>query len=414
VFQAALLIAVFWFGWAIVDNTVQNLRARHIASGFGFLNTTAGFSLSFTLIPYSETSTYGRAILVGFFNTLLVASTGILAATAIGFLMGIMRLSRNWVISTLATIYIEFVRNVPLLLQIFIWYSAVLKPLPGPRQAQELIRMVPRAMAHQGDHQVRLDPGALLVHPDVLQLRQGLLAGVCGKPADADPVQIRRGVLEGIEEQRLEQVLVELQHSCEEAIRNPVVPLDSHQRPQRGDGPRDIFIVMRRVVLKERAKDRVCMLGHHPLCRRVAAPEDEQGLFHPGPIVFRAAGIRGSRGRTGGCRQEKQSADRYGRQRRLTAGGRVEHERPPGQQIPRTPVKRYSETWRGSGRCGGKCGGNATRHAGPDPHRPGDGRGRRFAAGGQAGLQSFRCGTGSSASEPAGETPCRAISEGRS
>jgi general L-amino acid transport system permease protein len=138
VFQAALLIAVFWFGWAIVDNTVQNLRASNIASGFGFLNTTAGFSLSFTLIPYSETSNYGRAIMVGFFNTLLVASTGILAATIIGFLIGIMRLSRNWVISTLATIYVEFVRNVPLLLQIFVWYSAVLKPLPGPRQAQEL------------------------------------------------------------------------------------------------------------------------------------------------------------------------------------------------------------------------------------------------------------------------------------
>lgn len=138
IFQAALLIAVFWFGWAIVDNTVENLRSSNIASGFGFLNTTAGFSLSFTLIPYSETSTYGRAIAVGFFNTLLVASTAIVAASIIGFVMGIMRLSRNWVISTLATIYIEFVRNVPLLLQIFVWYSAVLAPLPGPRQAQEL------------------------------------------------------------------------------------------------------------------------------------------------------------------------------------------------------------------------------------------------------------------------------------
>ncbi len=138
VFQTALLIAVVWFAWAIVDNTIQNLRASNIASGFGFLNTTAGFSLSFTLIPYAETSSYGRAILVGFFNTLLVASTGILAATALGFLFGIMRLSRNWVISQIATIYVEFVRNVPLLLQIFIWYSAVLKPLPGPREAPEL------------------------------------------------------------------------------------------------------------------------------------------------------------------------------------------------------------------------------------------------------------------------------------
>jgi general L-amino acid transport system permease protein len=138
VFQAALLIAVFWFGWFIVDNTIQNLRALNIASGYGFLNTTAGFSLSFTLIPYAETSSYGRALVVGFLNTLLVASTGIVAATVLGFLIGIMRLSRNWVISKLATIYIEFVRNIPLLLQIFIWYSAVLAPLPGPRQAPEL------------------------------------------------------------------------------------------------------------------------------------------------------------------------------------------------------------------------------------------------------------------------------------
>ena len=138
VVQAALLTAVAWFAWFIIDNTVRNLQASNIASGFDFLNTTAGFSLSFTLIPYSETSTYGRALLVGFLNTLLVASTGVLAATVLGFLIGIMRLSRNWVISTIAAIYIEFIRNIPLLLQIFIWYTAVLKPLPGPRQAAEL------------------------------------------------------------------------------------------------------------------------------------------------------------------------------------------------------------------------------------------------------------------------------------
>jgi general L-amino acid transport system permease protein len=138
VFQAALLIAVLWFAWTIIDNTIRNLQASNIASGFDFLNVTAGFSLSFTLIPYAETSSYGRAIMVGFLNTLLVASTGIVAATVLGFLIGIMRLSRNWVISTIATFYIELVRNIPLLLQIFIWYTAVLKPLPGPRQAQEL------------------------------------------------------------------------------------------------------------------------------------------------------------------------------------------------------------------------------------------------------------------------------------
>ena len=138
VVQAVLLIVVLWFGWNLVDNTIRNLRASNIASGYGFLDVTAGFSLSFTLVPYSETSTYGRAILVGFFNTLLIASTGIAAATVLGFVFGIMRLSRNWVIAKIATLYVEFVRNVPLLLQIFIWYAAVLKPLPGPRQAPEI------------------------------------------------------------------------------------------------------------------------------------------------------------------------------------------------------------------------------------------------------------------------------------
>jgi general L-amino acid transport system permease protein len=138
VVQAVLLLVVIWFGWNLVDNTIRNLRASNIASGYDFLNTTAGFSLSFTLVPYAETSTYGRAIIVGFLNTLLVASTGIVAATVLGFLFGVMRLSRNWVISKIATLYVEFVRNIPLLLQIFIWYGAVLKPLPGPRQAPEI------------------------------------------------------------------------------------------------------------------------------------------------------------------------------------------------------------------------------------------------------------------------------------
>lgn len=136
--QVLLVVAVIWLGWNLVDNAARNLQQANIASGYGFLWTTAGFSLSFTLIPYSETSVYGRALLVGLLNTILVASTGIVAATVLGFIIGIMRLSRNWVVAKIATIYVEFVRNVPLLLQIFIWYTVVLKPLPGPRQAPEL------------------------------------------------------------------------------------------------------------------------------------------------------------------------------------------------------------------------------------------------------------------------------------
>lgn len=136
--QALLLIAIFWIGWDIVDNTIRNLKASNIASGYGFLSTTAGFDISMALVPYSRSATYGQAILVGLINTILIAALGIVAATILGFFVGIMRLSRNFVISRLATVYIEFVRNVPLLLQIFIWYAAVLKPLPHPRQAGEL------------------------------------------------------------------------------------------------------------------------------------------------------------------------------------------------------------------------------------------------------------------------------------
>ena len=136
--QALLVIALFWAGWVIVDNTISNLTRSNISSGYGFLSTTAGFDLSMALVPYSRSASYGQAILVGFLNTILIAVVGIVAATVIGFLIGIMRLSRNWVISRLATIYIECIRNVPLLLQIFIWYAAVLKPLPHPRVAGEL------------------------------------------------------------------------------------------------------------------------------------------------------------------------------------------------------------------------------------------------------------------------------------
>ena len=136
--QALLVIALFWFGWYIVDNTIHNLNKSNIASGYGFLSTTAGFDISMSLVPYSRSATYGQAILVGLINTILIAILGVIAATILGFLVGIMKLSHNWVIAKLATIYVEFVRNTPLLLQIFIWYSAVLKPLPSPRQAGEL------------------------------------------------------------------------------------------------------------------------------------------------------------------------------------------------------------------------------------------------------------------------------------
>jgi general L-amino acid transport system permease protein len=133
--QAALLAILAWLGYEIVKNTTENLRALNQSFGWSFLRTTAGFDIIQRPIFYQNTSTFGRALLVGFINTVIVAGAGIIAATILGFVVGIMRLSRNFVISGVSTVYIECVRNVPLLIQILIWYAAVLKPLPGPRQA---------------------------------------------------------------------------------------------------------------------------------------------------------------------------------------------------------------------------------------------------------------------------------------
>jgi general L-amino acid transport system permease protein len=132
-FQAVLLIAVVSFGMYIFGNTAANLEKQGIATGFGFLGTTAGFGIITHLIDYSEASSYGRAFAVGLLNTLLVAFCGIVAATIIGVIVGIARLSKNWLIARLAMVYIETFRNIPLLLQIFFWYFAVLRALPSPK-----------------------------------------------------------------------------------------------------------------------------------------------------------------------------------------------------------------------------------------------------------------------------------------
>jgi len=134
-FQAVLFAALAVFVSWIAGNTIANLRRAHIASGFGFLNSRAGFDVSNALIPYSSDSTIARALLVGLLNTLLVAAAGIVTATAIGFLVGIGRLARNWLVRQICTIYIEIFRNIPPLLVIFFWYMGVLSVLPLPRNS---------------------------------------------------------------------------------------------------------------------------------------------------------------------------------------------------------------------------------------------------------------------------------------
>ncbi|OOG75682.1 putative glutamine ABC transporter permease protein GlnM [Ensifer sp. M14] len=135
VITVVILVAlVYW----IADNTIQNLKRANIASGYGFLNGRAGFDVGQSLIAYTSDSTYGRALVVGFFNTLLVAVTGIITATIIGFVVGIGRLSHNWLIAKLSLAYVEVFRNIPPLLVIFFWYSGVLAVLPQPRESAAL------------------------------------------------------------------------------------------------------------------------------------------------------------------------------------------------------------------------------------------------------------------------------------
>ena len=129
-----LALVVAGIGW-LIANVADNLDRQNIASGFGFLNERAGFGISQTLIDYDEDDSYRQVLIIGLLNTLLVSVLGIIFASVLGFLLGVGRLSRNWLISKIAMVYIEIFRNVPLLLQIMFWYFGVLRNLPSPRQA---------------------------------------------------------------------------------------------------------------------------------------------------------------------------------------------------------------------------------------------------------------------------------------
>jgi general L-amino acid transport system permease protein len=136
VYQILLCLLIALAAAAVVRNVTENLARNRITSGFGFLDQTAGFDISQTLIDYSvQTSTYGRAFWVGLLNTLLIAGLGIVLATVWGFVIGIARLSRNWLVANVARGYVELIRNIPLLLQLLFWYNAVLKALPEMRES---------------------------------------------------------------------------------------------------------------------------------------------------------------------------------------------------------------------------------------------------------------------------------------
>lgn len=133
--QALVLTIIFAFFAYIFHNTLNNYAQRGISTGFGFLNNSAGFGIAQTLIPYTESDTYWRVFWVGLLNTLLAAGLGIITATILGFIIGVARLSKNWLVSTLATVYIEIFRNIPVLLQIIFFYSLLLKVLPSVKNS---------------------------------------------------------------------------------------------------------------------------------------------------------------------------------------------------------------------------------------------------------------------------------------
>src|SRR5713226_5173727 len=123
----------------IAHNTIVNLRRQNIASGFGFLDREAAFGIGESLIAYTPADTYGRAFLVGLTNTLYVSALGIVLATFVGTVMGLARLSSNWLIRKLAQVYVETFRNIPLALQLLFWWGLLRQVAPGPREAWELL-----------------------------------------------------------------------------------------------------------------------------------------------------------------------------------------------------------------------------------------------------------------------------------
>jgi len=138
-YQVLVVAIVVGLAAYLIRNTMDNLHRQSIATGFSFLDREAGFGIGEHLIPFSPADTYGRALLVGLLNTVYVAVIGIICATILGTVVGICRLSSNWLIRKVSQIYVELFRNIPLLLQLFFWYKLLNENAPGPRQAWHLI-----------------------------------------------------------------------------------------------------------------------------------------------------------------------------------------------------------------------------------------------------------------------------------
>ena len=137
-FQIITIVAVVSLGWYLFHNTQTNMQHRGITSGFDFLERSAGFGIAQHLIDYTESDSYARVFVIGLLNTLQVSVIGVVLATLLGFIIGVARLSPNWMINKLATVYVEVFRNIPPLLQILFWYFAVFLTMPLPRNSHNL------------------------------------------------------------------------------------------------------------------------------------------------------------------------------------------------------------------------------------------------------------------------------------
>jgi general L-amino acid transport system permease protein len=136
VYQVLLAAAVALAVWYFISNAKENLQARRIASGFGFLSREGGFEIGeTTFLSYNAGDSYLKAITVGFLNTLRVAALAIIFSTVLGVSIGLARLSPNWLITKIAAAYVEVIRNVPLVVQLFFWYAVITESLPAPAEA---------------------------------------------------------------------------------------------------------------------------------------------------------------------------------------------------------------------------------------------------------------------------------------
>jgi len=134
-YQIFTLLGVGLLSYYLVNNTLANLERQSISTGFGFLDKESSFEIGEALIQYSAADSYGRALFVGFLNTLIVSFIGIILTVILGTILGIARLSSNWLVAKLSAIYIELFQDIPVLLQLFFWYAFFYEVLPSPRQA---------------------------------------------------------------------------------------------------------------------------------------------------------------------------------------------------------------------------------------------------------------------------------------